>query len=201
MKRVCFALIVSALFLGYGSPRPQERRERAPSRVQDHCDLRCKIPLHGSPRGINGISQVRWSVPEEVTRGQRLSCTVEWLLEHDTDFTPNVGRYNPNAVIQVNVFGDWQPQQELARLIDSELQGNPRRVQRTFHFRAPEQPGLYTVRWMYITWYHPIVSFYGGRNNPKDNCSPVAWSEKSFRVTGTAQPRKEGRGSHKHQIR
>ena len=146
----------------------------------DYCTRSTYIAPNEAGTGVNGVAWVRWRLPPVVQPRQKIEGTVTWQFSKDT---PG-GGYNPNAVVNANVFGDWQPETELARLIDSALLGEPRTVEKTIRFRAPERPGRYRLRWMFITWYHPNTSFYGGRAIPRDNCSPVAWSEVSFEVAG-----------------
>jgi hypothetical protein len=143
----------------------------------DHCNPAFFIPNDGTGSGVNNVAWVRWSLPARVAPGEVVTSTVEW------QFAP-IGDYNPDAVVNANVFGDWAPDQEVVRLIDAQLLGQPRVERRTFTFVAPSHPGRYQMRWMYITWYHPNISFYGGRAVPPDDCSPVAWSEIAFNVTG-----------------
>jgi formylglycine-generating enzyme required for sulfatase activity len=158
---------------GRSSAAPEPQRP-------DYCTRSTYIAPNDGSKGVNGVAWVRWRLPPVVGLRQEIEVTIAWQFSKDTAG----GGYNSNAVVNANVFGDWQPDTELARLIDSSLLGGPRTVEKTIRFRAPDRPGQYRLRWMFITWYHPNISFYGGRAIPRDNCSPVAWSEVSFEVAG-----------------
>jgi serine/threonine protein kinase len=144
----------------------------------DYCTKSTYLVSNEEGKGVNGVAWVRWHLPPMVQPRQKIEGTVTWQFSRDTAG----GGYNPNAAVNANVFGDWQPDTEMARLIDSAALGEPRAVEKTIRFRAPDRPGRYRLRWMFITGDHPNISFYGGRAIPRDNAPPGAWSEVSFEV-------------------
>jgi hypothetical protein len=144
----------------------------------DFCDPAYRIPNGLTGPGVNDVAWVNWTVPSPVSPGQIVTSNVQWEFAQ----TPIGHVYNGDAVVNLNVFGEWAPNQEVVRLIDAQLLGSPRVEDRTFTFTAPTVPGTYHMRWMYITWYYPNTSYYGGRAIPLDNCSPVAWTEITFTV-------------------
>ncbi|MEI6971586.1 MAG: DUF2380 domain-containing protein [bacterium] len=161
------------------SSESQKPGEQSPAAHRsDYCATNCFITPNANAAPVNGIAAIRWNLPATVREGDDVESQVTW------EFTkaPQSYDYNPNAVIHVNVFGDWRPQVELARLVKGELLGKPRAMTKTFQFKAPDTQGVYKMRWMFITWYYPNSSYYGGREEPKDNCSPITWTEIEFRV-------------------
>jgi len=92
------------------------------------------------------------SVPPVVLPGQRVEMEVQWSFLNPA---------NPNAVIYLNAFGDWQPGTELTRFINSELVGGSRTNAASFSFTAPVAPGKYRLRLAFVEAFQAVQNFYG----------------------------------------
>jgi len=114
------------------------------------------------------------SVPPRVLPGQMVTGEVAYGFVN-----PN----NPNAVIYLNAFGDWQPGSELARFENGTLVGGGRSESREFSFQAPTQPGAYRIRIPFVEAFAPVSNFYGTPPGGVGNPGVGAFTEVGFEVS------------------
>jgi hypothetical protein len=136
-----------------------------------------------SPFGEQGQndSNIRFDyigVPPVVSPGQQVTATVQWGYLNPA---------NPNAVIYLNVFGDWQPGIELAWLADGITVGGTKTLTNSFTFQAPSTPGTYRIRVPFVEDFGPVTNFYGGPAGGLYNPGTGTFSEITFRVANAWQ--------------
>jgi hypothetical protein len=93
------------------------------------------------------------SLPPVVAPGQQVKVKLQWNF---------LNPCNPAAMIFMNAFGNWQPGNELARLVDGESVGGTKTVTNAFSFQAPATPGTYRIRIPFVEAFAPVTNFYGG---------------------------------------
>lgn len=113
-----------------------------------------------------------WNLPRTIRPGQPIESRLSWETVSG----------NANAVVYVTVIGDWQPDKPLVDLYQGN-QGEPgKQVERTFEFKAPQEPGRYRLRWILTQAFRPITKFYGQEHHDANDPGHGWWSEVDFYV-------------------
>lgn len=126
---------------------------------------------HGSAYRVDGLMNI-YNISEMVTG----SCGPYWTV-NSLEFDKSIITINENVnavitytlhdscysgnVIYSGVFGNWDPNNEIARLIDGSGYGSPRTESKSFTFKAPDASGSYSIRWYFDSTFWPLVSYYG----------------------------------------
>jgi hypothetical protein len=93
-----------------------------------------------------------WNLPKAVVAGQPMTSALAFTIRSDA---------NPNAVVYKSVLAEWQTNSPIAFLENAELQGSPRKVNKTFSFTAPPSPGTYRIRLAMTFAFQGIQRFFG----------------------------------------
>ena len=124
---------------------------------------------------------VSWTLPAGVYSGQSVDSLVR--VEYADDAMSS-GSYNQGRAVFASVFGDWDPSEELSRVVDGEPNGDPRTVECPFTFTAPATAGSATLRFILLYGGSPASDFYG-----EDSIAAVGpYCEKSFNVLPAPTP-------------
>ena len=143
----------------------------------DYCDPNKQTSPDGEILWLSGkryMSVDSYDLPFSISPGQKVT----------TRITYSRYEYDPGDIVYVNVFGNWIPNRELARLESGVLGSDIRDrspVTKSFTFTAPSEPGSYSIRWMATDSYYPIHSYYGGKDDDP-TASPHQWVQIDFRV-------------------
>jgi hypothetical protein len=114
------------------------------------------------------------SLPPVVAPGQQVPVNLQWSF---------LNPHNPNAVMYLNAFGDWQPGNALASLVSGQLVGGSSTASKSFSFRAPVSPGQYRIRIPLALAHAPVTNFFGAPNGGDLNPGPgAAYTELGFTV-------------------
>ena len=114
----------------------------------------------------------RFSWPGVVSPGERVAASVAWCY----------GEVEGAPAVQVDVFGNWEPNRALASPAGGG-EGNGRHFyERNFSFTAPQQEGTYRIRWFLSEAFAGIDSFcsHEDRGGGDPGCS--RWAESLLRV-------------------
>lgn len=125
-----------------------------------------------------------WDIPLSVFRGSVVDASASWCIADcgANETCPEGCGLNENAVTYVTVFGDWQPDEPLATLVNGELMGAPRSITQEFSFTAPTTPGIYRMRWNLVEAFAPVDSFCSHPDEGPDDPGCGRYAETSFVV-------------------